>query len=292
MDHFDGSTLAQYASSSVSYVPGFSGLGQAISVPSGGWLRETFTPWFDWENPQSPQGTIELWVDPQSYNVPILSMQWYQANSPPSAGYILGMSIDPNGRLTVGGWNNTNPNNPWANPFPTGNTTIPLNTWTHIAFTWSPQGSYTYIDGAVDASSPQDYYPGFWPDAIPTEYIYLNNWGSSGFGQMDELRLSDVARTQFSTIIFGSSGGAGGLQNGVNGNIVGAKPLLAPLGNYGGPTETMPPLPGSPAIDAGSNALIPSGISTDQRGEPRIVNGCVEHRRGGEPGLHAHAGQR
>ena len=34
-------------------------------------------------------------------------------------------------------------------------------------------------------------------------------------------------------------------------------PLLAPLGNYGGPTQTMALLPGSPAIDAGNNALIP-----------------------------------
>ena len=29
-------------------------------------------------------------------------------------------------------------------------------------------------------------------------------------------------------------------------------PLLAPLGNYGGPTETMALLPGSPAIGAGT----------------------------------------
>ena len=53
-------------------------------------------------------------------------------------------------------------------------------------------------------------------------------------------------------------------------------PLLAPLGNYGGPTQTMPLLPGSPALDAGSNALIPAGITTDQRGFQRIVNGVVD----------------
>ena len=37
-------------------------------------------------------------------------------------------------------------------------------------------------------------------------------------------------------------------------------------------------MPGSPAIDAGSNALIPSGVITDQRGagDPRIVNGTVD----------------
>ncbi len=35
-------------------------------------------------------------------------------------------------------------------------------------------------------------------------------------------------------------------------------------------------LPGSPAIDAGNNALIPTGVTTDQRGLPRIVNGVVD----------------
>ena len=38
----------------------------------------------------------------------------------------------------------------------------------------------------------------------------------------------------------------------------------------------MPLLPGSPAIDAGSNDLIPEGVTTDQRGQARIVNGTVD----------------
>ena len=53
-------------------------------------------------------------------------------------------------------------------------------------------------------------------------------------------------------------------------------PLLAPLGYYGGPTQTMALLPGSPAIDAGGNALIPAGVTTDQRGFSRVVNGTVD----------------
>ena len=53
-------------------------------------------------------------------------------------------------------------------------------------------------------------------------------------------------------------------------------PLLAPLGDYGGPTQTMALLPGSPAIDAGNNALIPAGVTTDGRGLPRIVSGTVD----------------
>ena len=71
-------------------------------------------------------------------------------------------------------------------------------------------------------------------------------------------------------------GGSGGLTNGVNHNIVGVDPLLGPLQDNGGPTQTMALLAGSPAIDAGSNALVPAGVTTDQRGLPRIVNGTVD----------------
>jgi hypothetical protein len=45
------------------------------------------------------------------------------------------------------------------------------------------------------------------------------------------------------------------------------KPLLAPLGNYGGPEPTMALLPGSPAIDAGTSSGAPA---QDQRGVNRV----------------------
>jgi hypothetical protein len=51
-------------------------------------------------------------------------------------------------------------------------------------------------------------------------------------------------------------------------------PNLAPLGNYGGPTQTMPPLPGSPAIGAGSVAV--NTFFTDQRGYPRTQDGLID----------------
>ena len=68
--------------------------------------------------------------------------------------------------------------------------------------------------------------------------------------------------------------GSGGLAD----TIV-ADPKLGPLANNGGPTQTMALLTGSPAIDAGSNALAnAAGLTTDQRGPgfPRIVNSTVD----------------
>jgi hypothetical protein len=63
------------------------------------------------------------------------------------------------------------------------------------------------------------------------------------------------------------TGGAGGLINGTNGNLVGvADPGLATLADYGGPTQTIALLPGSPAIDDGSATWVPA---TDQRGISR-----------------------
>ena len=57
---------------------------------------------------------------------------------------------------------------------------------------------------------------------------------------------------------------------------VGISAILAPLGNYGGPTQTHLLVPGSPAINAGDNALIPASVTTDQRGFPRIQAGTVD----------------
>ena len=55
--------------------------------------------------------------------------------------------------------------------------------------------------------------------------------------------------------------------------------MLAPLGDYGGPTQTMALLPGSPAIDAGNSDLVPAGITTDQRGDARVCQRHGRHRR-------------
>ena len=83
-----------------------------------------------------------------------------------------------------------------------------------------------------------------------------------------------------------------------------ADPMLAPLGDYGGPTETMALLPGSPAIDAGVTGdghpddrparhgprrpARHRGLRGLRRHQPRRRRLPVPHDGGSRPGLHRH----
>ena len=73
---------------------------------------------------------------------------------------------------------------------------------------------------------------------------------------------------------------SGDLTNGIDGNIVGTPtvpidPLLGPLQNNGGPTETMALLPGSPAIATGNVAL-----AVDANGSPLTTDRAARDIRG------------
>jgi hypothetical protein len=77
--------------------------------------------------------------------------------------------------------------------------------------------------------------------------------------------------------------GLTGISNGVNGNQIGTAavpidPLLTPLGDNGGNIPVHRLLPGSPAIDAGDDLLVPASATTDGRGAgfPRVVGAHVD----------------
>jgi hypothetical protein len=77
----------------------------------------------------------------------------------------------------------------------------------------------------------------------------------------------------------GSQSGCTGLH--ANGGLILAGPLasaLTPLGDYGGPTLTHLPVPGSPALDAGDKTLCagPRVGGRDQRGRPRPFDGDAD----------------
>ncbi|MFH0909285.1 MAG: choice-of-anchor Q domain-containing protein [bacterium] len=88
--------------------------------------------------------------------------------------------------------------------------------------------------------------------------------GPDAFGAIDSLGYNII--TDLSGIQ---------LTGNMTGNRIGAQPLLGPLGPHGGPTETYPILPGSPAYDGGDRGDYAIG-GTDQRGLPRVQNACID----------------
>jgi hypothetical protein len=91
------------------------------------------------------------------------------------------------------------------------------------------------------------------------------------------------SETAASFSLIGNPGGDG-ITGSTSTDLIGTStspmsPLLGPLANNGGPTETMLPLAGSPLIDAGK---APSGITTDQRGDSRTVKLGFPEPSGGD----------
>ena len=120
--------------------------------------------------------------------------------------------------------------------------------------------------------------------------IVAGNYKGPGTSTPDDFGLTTVDAIGSSFNLIGT-GGSGGLGN-TNGNQVGVvNPLLGLLASNGGPTDTHLLLPGSPAINAGSNALLPADtfdldgdsntaetLPVDQRGTgfPRVINTTVD----------------
>ncbi|HEX9003298.1 MAG TPA: choice-of-anchor Q domain-containing protein [Blastocatellia bacterium] len=109
---------------------------------------------------------------------------------------------------------------------------------------------------------------GLW--TAPTGVVNLKNTLVAGNSAPSGPDISGALTSQGNNLV-GKGDGGTGLAGGVNNDQVGtiAAPLnalLAALGNYGGPTQTLALLPGSLAINAGTNTGAPA---TDQRGIAR-----------------------
>jgi uncharacterized repeat protein (TIGR01451 family) len=122
------------------------------------------------------------------------------------------------------------------------------------------------------------------PPILNNTIVAGNFRGGTGTTRDD---LNGAYSSSSSNNLIGDGTGMTGITNGTNGNKVGTganpiNPLLATLGNYGGPTPTHRLLPGSPAVDAGSDALavdtIGDPLATDQRGIgfPRFIGPAVD----------------
>jgi predicted outer membrane repeat protein len=130
---------------------------------------------------------------------------------------------------------------------------------------------------------------------VPLTLIHCTFTGNTATGYGAAIRTLGGTLTIQNTIIAGNTSGSGpdigyggGTFNIQGANLIGSNetvaaqfpagplvgttaaprnPRLAPLGDFGGPTQTMPPLPGSPAINAA--VLLGSTPASDQRGHAR-----------------------
>jgi hypothetical protein len=191
LDHFNGSTIGTPVGNPT-YVTGQSGLGQAVSLGMGGYIQ------YPLPTALETAGTIEMWVNLKNYSAGIMNFNWNNTTSYPPAGHVLHFQVTAGGNVTTSGWA-FNPANMYAL---TSAAAVPLGQWAHVAFSWSSSGAKLYINGAVNASSTQSFQP-----ASP-QYAYLNYWGASSLGDVDELQISDVQRTD-AQIQADAAGGCG-----------------------------------------------------------------------------------
>jgi hypothetical protein len=114
--------------------------------------------------------------------------------------------------------------------------------------------------------------------ANAADEVYSGNFGTQSTVTLKNTILGGSAATATSNLALNNGGvitsqgnnlssdsGAGVLTG--PGDLINIDPVLAPLANYGGTTQTLALLPGSPAINAGTSSGAPS---TDQRGIARV----------------------
>ena len=180
-DHFNGTTVGT-AFGPITYEDSLPSLGQAINLVKNSYVKYAF------QGGVNGQGTVETWIKPRQYSGwwGILTLQWLDVTSPPSSGYVGGFGLSPEGELTWGVWNGQ------GDGGILGETTIPLNEWTHVAVSWGSAGTQLYVNGVVDASTSAN----LWPYFLGTTYGYLNPWGRSDLGYVDELRILDIYTPQ------------------------------------------------------------------------------------------------
>jgi hypothetical protein len=112
---------------------------------------------------------------------------------------------------------------------------------------------------------------GLWSDATATLGNTIVALNTAASGPDVSVSSSGNITSKGNNLIGKTDGSSGWGSSDLTGTIAHPlNPLLGPLGNDGGPTETMALLSGSPAIDAGANSI--SGLTiptTDQRGALR-----------------------
>ncbi|SPE54390.1 hypothetical protein SBV1_1860038 [Verrucomicrobia bacterium] len=140
------------------------------------------------------------------------------------------------------------------------------------------QGGFQGTEGAGGTGGISSLSPAGSASLLNT-IVALNSSGAVGSGAPPAVTGSPDLSGSFTSRGFnliGQTDGSSGFTSGANGDLAGSSstplnPLVGPLADNGGPTLTMALLHGSPALDAGDDALLgpPYNLTADQRGFPR-----------------------
>jgi len=215
-------------------------------------------------------------------NTVYVSESSFSGNSATNAGgafFVLACSIELTNSLIS---NNTAQDGGGIAAFGSAAITIPIinstlsgNTASRIGGALTFEGSTVTIRNSTIFSNSAPDTGGVFSDygtltAVST--IIASNTGGD-VGESDGTPELDAFASGSVNNLIGDAATAGGLTNGVDGNLVGVDPLLGPLANNGGPTRTHRLLAGSPAINTGAN---PEALTTDQRGFQRVRGTAID----------------
>jgi CSLREA domain-containing protein len=135
------------------------------------------------------------------------------------------------------------------------------------------EGTLTVTNSTVYGNTSVSNGAGIFSDAgvvaVTDSTVYGNTSSAgNGGGIYSTAQLTLAGNIVAKNTALASADESGAYTDG-GGNLIGTAGIdLSPLGSYGGPTQTLVPLPGSPAICA----ISPSAATgTDQRGEPRTT---------------------
>lgn len=205
LDHFDGATTANIlaftnngapcgaprppAAANYAFTSAPAGLDQALALyaplgtPAG---SSTYLNFPGGELLSQPNGTMECWIYLNYYAFSIHQFHYVGE----CEGNVGGMYVNEFGQLEATIWDTvfTSFN------FNSGSTTIPLNTWTHIALTWGSTGAKLYVNGTLVGSHPNTGSFASW-FGLGSVFAFT---GQGNF--IDELRISSVQRTTFNLL--------------------------------------------------------------------------------------------
>lgn len=190
LEHFNSSTSGT-VTGNPSYIGGLQGLSQALSLGKGTYVR------FPVSQILEAQGTIEFWLKPRNYGAGILNFNWNNTASYPPAGHVFHLQVGADGKVAIGGW----ASNPSCMYGLSSAVPLQLNQWSHVAVSWGTQ-TKIYVNGAISASSNQCFRP-----ASPV-WAYLNYWGATDLGDVDELHISNVQRSDAEIVAHAAGGDA------------------------------------------------------------------------------------